>query len=78
MYLIYLYSGLSQVSKGIQKVIEKIKPAKIPIPPKDGVAWVWDRLSPGSSQRFFSIAILIIDGIAKKEMMKAVIKLDII
>jgi hypothetical protein len=59
-------------------VIEKISPLKIPIPPKDGVRSVWERRSSGSSYKFFAMAIFIMDGIAKNEIINAVIKLGII
>lgn len=43
--------------------MDKTSPAKIPIPPKEGVLWVWERRSPGSSHRFFDLAMRMMGGI---------------
>ena len=58
-----------------QNVKEKTTPAKIAKPPRVGMFDLWAFLSPGSSKRFLMIETLMIDGIAKKVMTKAVIQL---
>ena len=58
-----IYCKSPKTLNGVQSIIEKIIPAKIPIPPNEGVLVEWDRLSPGSSIKCLTFAILMIDGI---------------
>jgi hypothetical protein len=73
-----MYCRSSKYENGVQSMIEKMVPANIAIPPKEGVTSVWALLSPGTSYNFFFFAILIIEGIARKVNEKAVTNARII
>ena len=60
-----IYCKLPKVWKGVHSTMEKIAPAKIAIPPRDGVLILWELLSFGSSNNRFCLAKLMIEGIAK-------------
>lgn len=70
-----IYCKSPNISNGVHMIMEKMTPAKMPMPPKEGVITVWECLSVGTSTKFLSFATLIIEGIAKKVSVNAVIKL---
>lgn len=59
------YCKSPKTLKGVHRITENINPAKIPMPPKEGVAFSCERLSSGISTNFLTNAILIIEGMAK-------------
>ncbi len=61
-----------------QKVKENTTPANMASPPKVGMLDLCDFLSPGSSYRFFITATLIMEGIAKKVIIKEVMQPKVI
>lgn len=57
-----------------QKVYEKTTPANMPSPPSVGILVLWDFRWLGSSKRFLITDTLMMEGIAIKVMMKAVMQ----
>jgi len=57
-----MYCRFPKDSKGVHKITEKSTPAKIPIPPSEGVAILCEERSLGSSNNRFLFAIRTTDG----------------
>ena len=73
-----IYCVLWKLNPADQKVKENTTPAKIAMPPNVGMLDLCALRPPGSSKRFLITATLIMDGIAKKVMMKEVMQLNAI